>query len=125
MSERAFLRFAGLGALGTVLGAALALRWSAPVALGLLAGAAWSALNFWCLAKALPVWLDGRRSPRRSLVWFIVKFPLLYLLLFVILACPAIAPLGFGVGFLIILAVAAAACVSWRPMLTPVSPHGR
>lgn len=75
------------------------------MAFGVLAGIGWSALNLWCLKRALGTWL-GAPSRRHTVGWFLVKFPLLYALLVGLLMTPGLSAIGFGIGLLIALAAA-------------------
>jgi len=66
---------------------------------GVLAGAAWNLASLWCLSRMLAAWLGPRRSSRRALGWLLVKFPLLYVLAFVMLRSGSVSLVGFGIGF--------------------------
>ena len=71
--------------------------------LGVILGAAWNLVNLWCLSSALAIWLDEAPSRRRAVAWFIVKYPLLYLAAFGALSHPAVSPVGFAIGFTVVL----------------------
>ena len=92
-----------------VTGAALvAAAWRSPrVGFSVAAGGAWNAANLWCLVHLLDAWL-GRASKRRALAWALVKFPVLYGILFALLPRPEVSLAGFGVGFTLVLAAAIA-----------------
>ncbi|MDP3703325.1 MAG: ATP synthase subunit I [Candidatus Omnitrophota bacterium] len=95
-------------------------------ALGILAGGLWNVANVWCLARALGVWLSPKLAPRRHQVgWFIVKFPLLYAVLFGLVQLPGISLMGFGIGFLIVIMAAVFVSVrALKPVHRSVSSHG-
>ncbi len=102
------------------------LRWGAPavflagagvwpvspaVALGVVAGGTWNLANLWCLARALGCWLVP--GPRRTrLLWFVLKFPLLYAAALLALTRPGASFGGFILGFSIVLLAALAAALS-------------
>ena len=95
-------------------------------ALGLAVGGAWNGLNLWCLARALTVWLTRGAARRRSIAWFLVKFPLLYAAAFWTLSRPEISPVGFAAGFTLILALAGLVMLRRSQALVPPLPvHGR
>lgn len=126
MNKQVVRRCVGASAVGLGVGSLLALRWSTSAGLGVLAGGSWGLLNLWCLARALPVWLGPDTSRRRSLSWFAVKFPLLYLAAFVLLSHPSISPVGFGLGFtLVLIAAGASALGSFRPRVHRAAADGR
>ena len=81
--------------------------------LGVIVGAAWNLINLWCLSSALTIWLDVAPSRRRAIAWFVVKYPLLYLAAFGALSHPAVSPVGFAIGFSVVLL--AALIVKARP----------
>ena len=106
-------------------GAIVRLQGAAMVA-GMFAGAAWNLASLWCLARMLAAWLGPRASTRRALGWLLVKFPLLYLLAFVMLRGRAVSIVGFGIGFTVVLVVALASlAVRTQRLLAPVKSHGR
>ena len=74
-----------------------------PLVAGVLAGALWNAANLWCLSQALGVWLNPRSVRRQQIGWFVVKFPLLYALVFGLLQIPGFSLVGFGIGFTVVL----------------------
>jgi len=111
-------------ALSTLVASAIAWPVDLRAAAGVLAGGAWNLASVWCLAHLLNAWLGPRPSRRRAIGWLMVKFPLLYLLVFALLRSPAISLIGFGIGFSLVLAVV----VGWFALnvkrLT-ASPYGR
>ena len=85
----------------------LACIWDARVALGIAAGGLWNMASLWCLMQLLDAWLGARPSRRRAILWLLVKFPLLYLVIVMALRWPSISLVGFGIGFTLVLALAA------------------
>ena len=127
MSDRALSRLLIIGAAATVAAAVLtSLTGASGPALGILVGGLWNLLSLWCLIHLLNAWVvpppvlglreAGRKPPlplgprlRRGTQvggWLLVKFPLLYALLFVSFRHQAVSLLGFGVGFTVVLVVA-------------------
>ena len=94
------------------------------IVIGLLAGGVWNLANFWCLSRLLYVWVTPRASRRRALGWLLVKFPLLYVVVFLLLRAPSVSLVGFGLGFTAILAVAVGWCAFPIKRMI-VQPHGR
>ena len=118
---------------------------------GLLAGGVWNLVNFWCLSRLLNAWVipppvaaaeggsaqgagpagpatGGGMTPhasrRRALGWLLVKFPLLYGLIVLLVRTPSVSLVGFSLGFTAILAVA----IGWFAFPITrimVQPHGR
>lgn len=86
--------------------AGIATVWQTRFAAGLLAGGFWNLASLWCLTQLLDAWLGPRASRRRAVGWLIVKFPLLYLAVFLLLSAPTLSVVGFGVGFTVVLALA-------------------
>lgn len=76
------------------------------LALGILAGGTWNIASLWCLARLLNAWCRPRSSRRQVLGWLLLKFPLLYLVVFGLLRMPAVSLVGFSVGFSLILVLA-------------------
>ena len=106
MTERLLRRVWLVAASVLALAAATAAwAWGAKAAAGVLAGGAWNLASLWCLARLLNAWLGPHPSRRRVIGWLLVKFPLLYLLVFLLLRRPAVSLVGFGVGFTVVLAV--------------------
>ncbi|MBI4003412.1 MAG: hypothetical protein HY353_00145 [Candidatus Omnitrophica bacterium] len=97
-----------------------------PLAAGVLAGGLWSAVNLWCLSRALRTWLNPQATPRwRQIGWFLVKFPLLYAAVFGLVQLPGISLVGFGIGFfVVIMAAVFIALKSIKPVHSSVSSHG-
>ena len=92
---------------------------------GLLAGAAWNAASVWCLGRLLRAWLGPAPSTRRAVGWLAVKFPLLYLLVFLLISQPGISVAGFGCGFTLVLAGVVAWYALRVPRFSGVRSHGR
>ena len=90
------------------------------------AGGAWNLVNLWCLRCALNAWLCERPSYRRSLGWFVVKFPVWYAVAVGLLLVPGISVVGFGLGFIVVLtsALLFGVITSQRALPAPLS-HGR
>lgn len=93
--------------------------------LGALAGALWNLASVWCLIQLLQAWMGPHPSRRRALLWLLVKFPLLYLLVFVLLRHPAISIVGFGVGFSLVLVIMVGWLLRQAVQMAPIHPHGR
>ena len=70
---------------------------------GVLVGGLWNLANLYCLTRLLTAWLGPRRSTRRVVGWLLVKFIALYFLAFALLRLPGVSPVGFGVGFTVVL----------------------
>ena len=104
MTKQAIISMFGsaAGILGVVVVASLPI-WGVHACLSVLAGGLWNLVNLWCLTRLLQAWLGPSHSRRRALEWLLVKFPALYLVVFTLLASPTISPLGFGVGFTVVL----------------------
>ena len=83
-----------------------AVWWGPRAAVGVFSGGAWNLANLWCLTRLLAAWLGPQRSTKRVVGWLVVKFPLLYLLVFQLLRHPAMSIVAFGVGFTIVLLTA-------------------
>jgi len=93
---------------------------------GVLAGAAWNLASLWCLSRMLAAWLGPRRSSRRALGWLLVKFPLLYVLAFVMLRSGSVSLVGFGIGFTVVLSLALlGVAIRAQRLLAPVKSHVR
>lgn len=78
--------------------------WDAAV--GILIGGLWNLLSLWALSQLLNAWLGPRSSNRRVAGWLLVKFPLLYVLAFVLMRMSLVSIIGFGIGFSIVLITA-------------------
>ena len=72
-------------------------------AIGVVAGWAWNVASLVSLQRMLRAWLGPTRSPRRAVLWLLVKFPLLYLLGLALLHSPRVSALGFGIGFTLVM----------------------
>ena len=119
MTERMWGLLAPMGVAGTLLAALIGLRWDAGISVGILGGGAWNLANLWCFARALPVWLGSSPSRRRAVGWLLVKFPLLYAAAIGLLLIPSVSPVGFAIGFLVVMLTA---IVAW--LITPLSDSG-
>ncbi len=75
-----------------------------PLLVGILFGALWNAVSLWCLSRLLRAWLGPGPSRRRAIGWLMVKFPALYVAIYLALRHQAVTPLGFGIGFSLVLA---------------------
>ena len=82
------------------------LLWNARAAVGVIAGGFWNLANLWCLERLLSAWLRPQPARRRALGWVLVKFPLLYLVAFMLFRASFMSLVGFGIGFTVVLAVA-------------------
>lgn len=95
-------------ACGIVLGlaaAAAGLLWNGRAAVSLLAGGAWHLASVWCLVQLLAAWTASeKRWP--VVAWCLVKFPLLYAVVFALFQWPGISAAGFGAGFTLVLVCA-------------------
>ena len=107
-----------------------------PLALGVLAGGLWNLANLYCLTRLLTAWLGpprpaghdgrgGRRSTRRVVGWLLVKFIALYFLAFALLRLPGVSPVGFGVGFTVVLIGAVWLLALRARRLVPPVAHDR
>ena len=101
MSELSFRPAASTAALALTLAATAALG-TPPLALGLLAGGLWHLASLGCLAQVLAAWLGPRPSRRRAVLWLLPKIAL-YGGAFQLMQWPALSPLGFGLGFTLVL----------------------
>lgn len=111
---------AGMGM--TVLAAMVGGSWDATMALGIAAGGLWNIANLWCLTHALRAWLGAASTKRRTVMWVLLKFPLLYAAVVMVLMQPAVSPVGFAIGFSLVLGLML--LVSLRHVAF-VSAHGR
>ena len=73
--------------------------------IGLICGAAWNAANFWCLTRLLAAWVGPRRSQPRAIGWVLVKLAVVYPSAFLLLRHPQVSPIGFGLGFTLVLLI--------------------
>lgn len=92
---------------------------------GIIIGGAWNLVNLWSLARMLDAWLGPRRSQRRTITWLLIKFPLLYTAMFLLLRHPAVSVIGFGIGFTVVLAATVIRLALDAQHVTMVRPHGR
>jgi hypothetical protein len=93
--------------------------------LGIIAGGAWNLINLWCLARMLHAWLGPRRSQRQAMMWLLVKFPLLYTAVFLLLRHPVVSVIGFGLGFTAVLAAAVIRLALDAQRVPMARSHGR
>ena len=114
-------------AVGAVLGASalLALRWDVAVATGIVVGGLWNLASFWCLANLLQAWLGPKPSRRRAVTWLLIKFPLLYGVIFTVFISRAVSSIGFGIGFTVVLVVLLGWYVLRAPQMAAARSHGR
>ena len=113
------------GGIGVGLGVLLSLRWDHALAVGMVAGGVWNLMNLWCLIRALHVWLGSESSRRQAVGWFLVKFPLLYLIAVGVLLARGVSAVGFGIGFSIVLAAALLTALRHAQQeLRTLSSHG-
>ncbi|GEM_PF-6046354 len=83
------------------------------IVVGALAGAAWNGASLWCFAQLVQAWVGPRPSRRRAIGWLLVKFPVLYAMIFLMLWSGRVSWVGFSVGFSIVL-VAAIGWLWWN-----------
>ena len=87
-------------------------------------GAAWQWANFWCLARLLTSWLGQRTARRSTLLWLVIKVPLLYGLLILLLRSPRVSLVGVSIGVIATLPL----CLAWyarrRLVMAKLSAHG-
>lgn len=115
-----------IGAAATAVGSAVATPlWGARLGLGILAGGVWNLASLWCLTRLLAAWLGPNPSRRRAIAWLMLKFPLLYLVVFGVFHVPAISVVGFGIGFTIVLVVAVASLARRAQRMTLAKSYGR
>ena len=125
MNEHLLIKLQKQSALALALGSLAVSVWDMRVAAGMLAGGAWNLASFWCLARLLRAWLGhAQPSKRRVVGWVLLKFPLLYIAVFGLLRLPCIAPLGFGLGFTLVLAVMLLGFVQSSNQFTVSRSHG-
>lgn len=93
--------------------------------LGALVGGVWNLASLWCLMQVVRAWLGPQPSTRRAVLWLLVKFPLLYLLIFVLLRSPTISIVGFGIGFSMVLLAVMGWLIRQTVQTSPARPHGR
>lgn len=124
MNEPRLTPILWVGLVATALTALIGRSWGLSMALGIAAGGLWNVANLWCLAKALHAWLQETPTTRRTVLWVLVKFPLLYGAAIALLLKPTISPIGFAIGFSVILATCVIMILLSSFRLTPVL-HGR
>ncbi len=86
--------------------AVLTAAWNRSLAMSMLIGGAWNLASLWCLARMLRAWLGPHPSRRRVIGWLLVKFPLLYAAIVLLLVQASVSALGFGIGFTVVLLTA-------------------
>ena len=104
MSERIRPLLWGTLAIVVAVSAVIA-AWDRAFALGVVTGGAWNLAGLWCLARLLAAWLGPTPSRRRAIGWVLLKFPLLYLVLFSVLSHAMVSAMGFGAGFSLVLLI--------------------
>jgi len=118
MTDRTLTQLLLIGSAATGGAALLSAPWGAAVALSVVAGGMWNVANLWCLSRALRVWLKPQPAARRQQIgWFVVKFPLLYAAAFGLATIPGISLVGFGIGFVVV--IAAAVGVTLKALRSP------
>ena len=118
MTDRTLKQLLLVGLAATACAALLGALWGIAVALSVAAGGLWNVANLWCLSRALAVWLKPQPAPRRHQVgWFLVKFPLLYAAVFGLVKIPGISLVGFGIGFVAV--IASAVSVALQALRSP------
>jgi hypothetical protein len=105
MHEDQLKRGWGSAAAAALFAAGVAWPVESRVASGLAAGAAWNLASLFCLHRLLRAWLAKPPSRRRVLLWFGLKFPLLYGLALSLFRASAPFLIGFGLGFTVVLLV--------------------
>ena len=107
MTDRTLKPLLLVGLAATGCAALVSAPWGIAVALSVVVGGLWNVANLWCLSRALTVWLKPQPAPRRHQVgWFLVKFPLIYAAVFGLVKIPGISLVGFGIGFVVVIASA-------------------
>ena len=126
MTSDRFLKALGLAALVTLLITAIAAAiWGTRIAGGVLFGGAWNLASLWCLSRLLDAWLRPNSSRRRAVGWLLLKFPLLYLVVFGVMHAPTASLVGFGAGFTVVLAVVVGALAVNAQRMTMADSYGR
>lgn len=92
---------------------------------GACLGGAWMLANLWCLRRLLAAWLDPSRSRRRALWWLLLKVPVLYAALFVLLTHSRVSPGWFGIGLTAVLTVVLGRWALRMPAWPAGASHGR
>ena len=128
MTNRLLIKaWAVAGGLLVVLTGGVAI-WHPRLALDLFIGGVWNLASLWCLAQLLSAWLGPQPSQRRAIAWLLVKFPGLYVLAFMLIWKQLVAPVGFGVGFTMVLVMLVGWYIANLPRLIAPSvtrAHGR
>ena len=94
-------------------------------ALSLLAGGLWNLCSLLCLTQLLHAWIGPRASTRRAIAWLLVKFPLLYAAIFLLIQRSIVSIGWFGAGFTVVLAAVAVFFIRKMPQLSLDQPQGR
>ena len=125
MSEQALKPLWMIAALGLAVGVAVSFAWGLRAALGVGVGGIWNLASLWCLVQLLNAWLGQSPSKKRALGWLLVKFPCLYGLAFLLLWTRAVSPVGFGIGFTIVLLMMMGGMALRATSFALAPPHGR
>ncbi len=94
-------------------------------ALSVAAGGAWNLASLLCLAQMLKAWLGPVPSQRRAIAWLLLKFPLLYVLVYQVLRTPSMSFLAFGLGFTLVLLVVVGSVLLGLQRTIATARHGR
>lgn len=124
MNERVVRQLWWVTSSVVVIATLLAWRWGRGMAIGVLAGGLWNLVSLWCLAQLLRAWLGPQPSRRRAIAWLLVKFPLLYVVIFRVFQSPGVSVLGFGIGFTVVLGVSLAWWLWQAQRMRIVKAHG-
>lgn len=125
MSDQRLLTWLLVAAVAVSVVATIVAAWHARFALGMVAGMWWNVASLWCLTRLLAAWLGPHPSRRRAIGWLLVKFPLLYAVVLVLLRAPSVSSLGFGVGFSAGLLLLMVALGFGIPLVSPARSYGR
>ena len=125
MPDRLLTGLWALAAAALIVVALAAAAWGLRPAASVAAGGAWNLASLWCLSRMLHAWLGPHPSRRRVVGWLLVKFPLLYSLVWLVLRVPAFSWVGFGVGFSVVLLVAVGWFTAHAQRLAIVRAHVR
>lgn len=79
---------------------------------GILFGGLWGAANAAVLGLAARTWMRAQEFRWPSLLWLLIKFPVLYAAAWLMLRQPQCSPAGFAIGFTVVLVLAGAAAAA-------------